>query len=142
MYNVFVSHAWDYSERYEGVLKLLKTATISLQWFSFRDYSVPKHAPLVDPDAAVRIAKLRALLKAQISHASCVIVPAGMYVNNRFWIQAELDIARSGFLYAKPVIGIRRRSQLRTPVELEQQVDEMVNWNSTSLAEAIRRAVG
>lgn len=142
MYNVFVSHAWDYSERYTGVLRLLDTASLNLSWFSYRDYSVPSHAPLVDPDAAVRIAKLTGLLKEQIRHASCVIVPAGMYVNSRFWIQTEINLARNAFLYAKPIVAIRRRGQQRTPQELVELAHETVNWNSVSLAEGIRSAVG
>lgn len=137
-YDVFVSHAWEYSERYFGVIGLLDTAKANLSWFSYRDYSVPKHDPIVATDEQVKIAKLTALLKEQIRQASVVIVPAGMYVNNRFWIQKEIDLAKKGFLYPKPLVGIRRRGQQRTPAELEEQCDAMVNWNSGSLATAIR----
>lgn len=140
-FDVFVSHAWQYSERYFGVIGLLNTASENNTWFSYRDYSVPRHDPIVSTDEAVKISRLKALLKEQIRQASVVIVPAGMYVNNRFWIQAEIDIAKTGFLYAKPLVGIRRRGQERTPVELENQCARMVNWNSNSLAEAIRAVV-
>jgi hypothetical protein len=136
-YDVFISHAWSYSERYEGVIRLLDTATQNLRWFSYRDYSVPRNEPIVAPNEAVRVSVLKGKLKEQIRQASCVIVPAGMYVTERFWIQAEIDIALNAFAYPKPVIGIRRRSQQRTPVELEQQANIMVNWNSNSLALAI-----
>jgi hypothetical protein len=80
---------------------------------------------------------LKTRLKEQVRQASCVIVPAGMYVNDRFWIQTEIDLALRGFARPKPIIGIRRRNQQRTPVELEQQATVMVNWNSNSLADAI-----
>jgi hypothetical protein len=137
-YDVFVSHAWSYSDRYLGTVGLLDAASVNLRWFSYRNYSVPKHDPIVDPDENVRIAKLRGLLKEQIRQASVVIVPAGMYVNHRYWIQEELRIAQTGFLYKKPVVAIRRRGQQRDPEDLMAMADAAVNWNSTSLAEAIR----
>lgn len=136
-YDVFISHAWSYSERYEGVIRLLDTASQNLPWFGYRDYSVPRNSPVVAPSEQVRVSILTDRLREQIRQASCVIVPAGMYVNNRFWIQTEIDIALTGFSRRKPIIGIRRRNQQRTPVELEQQCDRMVNWNSNSLATAI-----
>ncbi|RYG89006.1 MAG: nuclease [Alphaproteobacteria bacterium] len=136
-YDVFISHSWSYSDRYWGVLGLLNTAVTNLDWFRYRNYSVPQHDPVVDPSEIVRIAKLTALLKEQIRQASCVIIPAGMYVNHRFWIQKEIDIAKNGFAFPKRLVGIRRRGQERTPVELESQCDVMVAWNSNSLANAV-----
>lgn len=138
-YDVFVSHAWEYSERYKGVVGLLDLASTNNGWFSYRDYSVPKHDPIVAADEKVRIAKLTALLKEQIRQSSVVIIPAGMYVTNRFWIQTEINLAKAGFSSPKPLVGIRRRGQQRTPEELVEQCNDMVNWNSQSLAEAIRR---
>lgn len=137
-YDVFISHAWEHSERYWGVLGLLDTARKNLRWFDYRNYSVPKHDPITDPNEKVRIAKLTGLLKEQIRQASCIIVSAGMYVNKRFWIQKEIDLAREAFSEPKPIIGIHRRCQQRTPQELIDQANEMVNWNSGSLAEAVR----
>ncbi len=98
-YNVFVSHAWSYSDRYRGTVNLLDTAKENLTWFDYKNYSVPKHDPIVDPSEAVKIAKLTALLKEQIRLASVVIVPAGKDL---------MDIA-----------------------------DEIINWNSNSLANSI-----
>ncbi|EJB01741.1 TIR-like domain-containing protein (DUF1863) [Rhizobium leguminosarum bv. trifolii WSM597] len=136
-YDVFISHAWSYSERYAGVIRLLDIASSNLSWFSYRDYSVPRNEPIIAPNETVRNSVLKGRLKEQIRQASCVIVPAGMYVNDRFWIQTEIDLALNAFMYPKPIIGIRRRSQQRTPVELERQANVMVNWNSNSLATAI-----
>lgn len=141
LYNVFVSHAWAYSERYTGVIGLLDTAQSNISAFNYRDYSVPKHDPIVDPSEDVKISKLTALLKEQIRLSSCIIVPAGMYVNNRFWIQKELDLAKTGFTYPKKIVGIKRRGQERTPVDLIEQCDAMVAWNSNSLAAAISEVI-
>lgn len=136
-YNVFVSHAWTYSDRYNGVIGLLDTATDKYSDFDYVDYSVPKHDPLVDPNTNVGKQKLTELLKAQIARASSVIVPAGMYVNNRYWIQKEIDLARNGFAQPKRIIAIRRRGQERNPQELLDVADRVVNWNSASLAKAV-----
>jgi hypothetical protein len=137
-YNVFVSHAWTYSDRYWDTLRLLNAASTNLSWFSYKNYSVPKHDPITDPSEAVRVAKLKALLREQIRLASVVIVPAGMYVANRFWIQTEIDIAKNGFVYSKPIIALRRRGQQRDPEDLMAIADAKINWNSNSLADAIK----
>lgn len=136
-YHVFVSHAWSYSERYTGVVNLLQTAANTYSDFDFRDYSVPKSDPLVDPNTEVGVRKLTALLRAQIERASSIIVPAGMYVDNRFWIQKEIEIARTGFQYPKRLIAIRRRGQMKDPQDLMEMADVVVNWNSQSLARAV-----
>ena len=141
-YNVFVSHAWTYSDRYFGVIGLLDTAKTNLSWFDYYNYSVPKHDPIASDDEKVKNAVLRAALKEQIRLSSVIIVPAGMYVYNRYWIQEEINMAKTEFVYPKPLIGIRRRGQERTPADLESQCDEMVNWNSNSLANAIKNQVG
>lgn len=39
-YDLFISHAWAYDERYEGIVRLLN----SVPGFSWRDYSVPRGA--------------------------------------------------------------------------------------------------
>lgn len=136
-YHVFVSHAWSYSDRYTGVLRLLSIAKDTYSDFNFIDYSVPEHDPAVDPSTEVGVRQLTSLLKAQIARASSVIVPAGMYVNHRYWIQKEISLAKTGFANPKRVIAIRRRGQKRTPQELLDISDVDVNWNSTSLAKAV-----
>lgn len=136
-YNVFVSHAWSYSERYLGVIGLLDTAKSRYSDFDYRDYSVPRTDPLVDPNSSASVAKLTALLRTQIAMASSIIVPAGMYVESRTWIQREIDLALTGFTQPKRLIAIRRRGQQRDPQELMEIADVVVNWNSHSLARAV-----
>lgn len=136
-YHVFVSHAWSYSERYEGVIRLLDAAAAADNNFRYIDYSVPRYDPLIDPNEPVGQRRLIELLKNQIARASSVIVPAGMYVNNRFWIQKEINLAKTAFLVPKRLIAIRRRGQERDPQDLLDQADHVVNWNSRSLAQAV-----
>lgn len=136
-YHVFVSHAWSYSERYTGVVGLLQSAAETYSDFDFKDYSVPRTDPLVDPNTEVGVRKLTAMLEAQIARASSIIVPAGMYVDHRFWIQKEITIARTAFAQPKRLIAIRRRGQKKDPQDLMEMADVVVNWNSRSLARAV-----
>lgn len=129
--DIFISHAWSYSDRYNGIVNLLDNAA----YFSWRNYSVPEHNPLVDPNTLVGKRKLTALLDEQIRQVSCFVVVAGMFVNHKEWIQTEIDIALA---YKKPIVGVRRRGQVRTPQYIEDISDEMCNWNSKSITDAIK----
>ena len=42
MYNLFISHSWDYSDAYSKLCGLLDNAS----YFSYKNYSVPKDDPL------------------------------------------------------------------------------------------------
>ena len=59
-----------------------------------------------------------------------------MYVKYRKWIQEELNIAQE---YNKPIVGIKRWGQEKTPIEVEKVANEMVGWNTDSIVNAIRR---
>lgn len=131
-YDIFISHAWAYDERYEGICRLLN----SVPGFYWRDYSVPRSAPIVDPRTEMGVRALTARLREQIRQCSCFILVAGMFVNHRIWVQREMSIAVE---YGKPIIGVQHRGQQRTPVEVEAIADETVRWNSASLVSAIRR---
>lgn len=131
-YDIFISHAWSYDERYEGVVRLLN----SVWGFSWRDYSVPRSAPVVDRNSVIGVNALTGRLREQIRQSSCFVLIAGMFVHHRDWVQREIRIAQD---YGKPIIAVRRRGQLRTPIEVENYAHATVNWNSVSLVEAIRR---
>ena len=88
-YDLFLSHVWrqeDNSEYYR-----LESLLSAAGYFSWRNYSVPEHDPLgVRSDRALEIA-----LDRQIRPVNCFLLVSGMYVNNRRWIQSEIDIALS-----------------------------------------------
>ncbi|MDO8874271.1 MAG: TIR domain-containing protein [Methanoregula sp.] len=136
-HNLFISHAWRYSEAYSRLEDLLKIArqTPSMK-FNYRNYSVPKHDPLIDPKTPIGFRKLKAALDSQISPASCVLIISGMYVAHRPWLQIEIDIANK---YEKPIIGIIPRGQINIPLEVQRVAREMVGWNTESIIKAIRR---
>ena len=130
-YDLFISHAWKYDDRYKGIVRLLES------WLAFywRDYSAPKGRPLVHPDTPVGQRELTQRLDEQIRQASCFVISAGMYVNHRAWVLTELDIARA---YGKPVVAVKRLGASRVPVELHD-ADATVAWRAESLVKAIRK---
>ena len=129
-YDLFLSHVWrraDNSEYYR-LESLLSAAT----YFSWRNYSVPEHDPLgVRSDRGLKIA-----LNRQIRPVNCFLLVSGMYVNNRRWIQTEIDIA---LRYRKPIIGIVPLGQQRVPVYVQAIAREMVGWRASSIVQAVRR---
>lgn len=131
-YDLFTSHAWRYNEEYYKLIEMLDNASN----FNYRNYSVPKHDPLVDPNTEVGKKKLKELLDKQIKPVNCVLVIAGMYVAHRYWLQTEIDIAQS---YSKPIIGIRPWGQERVPKEVQDAAVEIVGWNTNSIVSAIRK---
>jgi hypothetical protein len=132
-YNVFISHAWDYNDDYDGIVNLLNVD----RSFVWTNLSVPIEAPL----------KMTLFLKKsyrgivrqldeRIALADCVLVLAAMYFKDRGWIQSEIEAALE---FGKPIIAISPRGQERFPSDLEQIAEERVGWTSKSIIDAIRR---
>ena len=71
-YNLFISHSWSYSENYNALLGLLNEAPN----FTYKDYSVPKNNPIHN---ANNDSQLKAAIRNQMQHASCVLILAGVY---------------------------------------------------------------
>lgn len=132
-YNLFISHAWKYSEDYNKVVDWLNEAQNegTLTW---RNYSVPEHDPKIDPDSSSGKKQLKEALKPQISSASKVIVISGMYVSYSDWIDYEIDTSVD---YGKYIIGLKPWGQERIPQKVQDNADIMVGWNKKSLIDAI-----
>lgn len=130
-YRLFISHRWKYGETYNSMVKLLDNH----QYFSWINYSVPEHDPLIDPSSKTGKAKLIELLDNQIKPVQCVIICAGMYVNSSNWIQEEINIATS---YKKPIVAVKPRGNILTPTMVQTAATRLVNWNGESITEAIR----
>lgn len=128
IYDIFISHSWDYNSEYYKLEKSLK----DYPNLKIRNYSVPEHDAL---DTKTDKQLLEALYR-QISPVNVFIVLAGMYVNNRKWIQKEIEIAKA---YNKPIIAIRPWGAERMPQELINDADIVVNWNIDSIVDAIRK---
>lgn len=131
-YDLFLSHAWRYNDDYYRLEKMLNEAL----FFYWRNYSVPKHDPLIDPNTSVGKVKLTALLDGQVRPVNCVLILGGMYATYSEWIQKEIEIAKS---YNKPIIGVYPWGQQNMPMVIQNAATELVGWNTNTIVDAIRR---
>ena len=74
IYNLFISHSWSYSDAYEKLVKMLDSDSN----FIYKNYSVPKNDPIHN---AIYDYQLKAAIKNQMQHASCVLILAGVYAS-------------------------------------------------------------
>jgi hypothetical protein len=129
-HKLFISHAWDYSDRYQRAVKFLNDAPN----FSWSNFSVPKD----DAFEGMNAVQLTEQMKNQIRPSQCVVIVSGMYLNHSDWIKFEMDFAKE---IGKPILGIQPWGSQRTPQSIIDCADEIVGWNSTSIVAAIRRLV-
>ena len=127
-YNLFISHSWTYSDAYEILVNILN----GVSGFQYRNYSVPKNDPIHN---APYDYQLRAAIRNQMQHASCVLVLAGVYSTYSKWIKIELDLARE---MGKKIIAIEPWGSERTSSMVKSYADEIVKWQGTPIVKAIR----
>lgn len=99
--------------------------------FRWHNYSKPKENPVQTTSDAV----LRRTLRNQIKDASVVVILAGLYVSHSNWIQKEIDMAERK---SKPIVGVRPWGNISTPRMVRGSADRLVNWNTSSVTDAIR----
>lgn len=126
IYNLFISHAWEYNEDYYRLENLLN----SVEDFEWRNYSVPEHNAIDSNDDQ----ELEQALRNQIRPASVVLITSGMYVSYREWIQKEIDIAID---MDKPIIAVIPWGNQKIPQAVQDVANAIVKWNTFSLIEAI-----
>jgi MTH538 TIR-like domain (DUF1863) len=131
-YDLFLSHAWRYNDDYYKLEKMLKEAIL----FKWRNYSVPKHDPLIDPNSYAGKAKLTELLDRQVKPVNCVLILGGMYAAYSEWILKEIKLAQG---YNKPIIGVYPWGQQNMPLAIQNAATELVGWNTNTIVSAIRR---
>ena len=120
IYNLFISHAWDYNDDYYRLINMLE----SDDTFNFKNYSVPEHDAL-----EVKTNKeLEDGLRRQIAPSSILLIIAGMYYNHRKWIQKEIEIAEE---MGKTILVIEPRGSEQIPLDLQKY--NSVKWNSNSI---------
>jgi len=130
-YDLFLSHAWRYNDDYYRLEKMLKEAP----FFYWRNYSVPEHDPLINPNTSVGRAKLTNLLDNQIRPVNCVLILGGMYAAYSEWILEEIKLAQA---HRKPIIGVYPWGQQNMPRAIQNVADELVGWNTSTIVSAIR----
>ncbi|MCF8036140.1 MAG: TIR domain-containing protein [Desulfobacteraceae bacterium] len=127
-YRLFISHAWTYGERYQRMINLLDKANN----FAYINYSVPEDKKF----ERMNKEQLKEEIRQQIRPAQVVIIIAGMYVAHSEWIQFEINVANA---LNKQILGVRQRGGQRVPDAVSSSADELVNWNTDSIVQAIRR---
>jgi hypothetical protein len=131
-YDLFISHAWKYNKDYYQLEELLKKAAL----FKWRNYSVPEHDPLIDPNSYIGKRQLTSMIDLQIKPVNCVIILGGMYAAYSEWILKEINLAKA---YSKPIIGIYPWGQQNMPSAIQQAATELVSWQTSSIVNAIRK---
>lgn len=127
-YNLFISHSWAYSDTYDNLVNLLNRAS----YFDYKNYSVPKDDPIHN---APYDYQLRAAIRNQMQHASCVLILAGVYATYSKWINIEIELAKE---MGKTIIAIEPWGSQRTSLTVKQAADKVVGWNTDSIVKAIR----
>lgn len=129
-YKIFVSHSWKYGEEYKRFINLLDNA----KRFGYMDYSVPEEDPLTiyNPQTPT---ELYNKLRRQIQPVQIVILLGGMYASYSKVIPDEIEIARE---FGKPFIVVKPWGNDRIP-SIATGAKEIVNWNSESIINAIRK---
>ncbi len=133
-YNLFISHSWSYADHYDRIVSLLR----GRGYFAFNDYSVPPDDPIHNVG---RDAQLRQAIRNHMTPCHVVLILAGVYATYSKWIHIEIDLAKNGFAFAKPVVAIRPWGNERISVPVSQAADRIVGWNTESVVGAIRDLV-
>lgn len=128
-YKLFISHSWTYSDAYSRLTEFFDEHPN----FLWRNYSVPKNAPIHN---APTQKELYDAIKQQIAPVNCVLILAGVYSSYSKWINKEIDIAKN--VYNKPIIAVQPWGAERTSKNVKDNADKIVNWNSSSIVDAIR----
>lgn len=130
-YNLFISHSWTHSDKYEGLIELLNKDSN----FSYKNYSVPKDDPIHDAD---NDEELYEAIRDQISPSSVVIILAGVYASYSKWINKEIEIAKNEFYVPKPIIAVEYWGAEKTSIVVKENADKIVKWQSKSIIDAIK----
>ena len=131
-YNLFISHSWCYSDAFYRLKNLLDNRP----YFSYVDYSVPKDNPVHTSGTDKEL--YEAILN-KMGPCHIVLIMAGVYSTYSKWINKEIQAAKKGFLNPKPIIGVKPRGQINVSSAVDENVDELVGWNTESIVDAIRK---
>lgn len=100
--------------------------------FYYKDYSVPKNDPIHNASYDYQ---LRAAIRNQMQHASCVLILAGVYATYSKWIKIEIELAQE---MGKKIIAIEPWASEHTSTIVKNSADEVTGWNTASIVRAIK----
>lgn len=134
---VFISHSWNYSGHYEKLSNWLFDQTFGWNLdgvpIQFVDFSIPATNPIHNaPNAAA----LERAISSEISRASVVVCPTGMYATHSKWIGIEL---RNSKILQKKVLAVNPWGQKKNASVVESAADETVGWTQLGVGQAVFR---
>lgn len=127
-YNLFISHSWTYGDAYDKLVSMLNRAPN----FTYKNYSVPKNDPIHN---ANNDRELKAAIRNQMQHASCILIMAGKYASYSKWIQIEIALAQE---MGKRIIAVEPWGAEQTSVVVKQAANVKAGWNTSSIVSAIK----
>lgn len=127
-YNLFISHSWTYSGAYDRLVEMLNDAP----GFSYKNYSVPKDDPIHNANYDYQ---LRAAIRNQMQHASCILILAGVYSTYSKWINIEIQLAQE---MGKRIIAVELWGAKKSSLLVKNAADKIVGWNTSSIVKAIK----
>jgi len=131
-HNLFISHSWQYSDAYTKLCGLLDARS----YFFYKNFSVPKDDPVHTNGTDKQL--IEAITnKIQLCHV--ILIMAGKYSTYSKWINKEIVIANESFSNPKPIIGIKPWASTVVSSVVKENAVELVNWNTDSIVDAIRR---
>lgn len=108
----------------------------SAPYFLYKDYSVPKDDPI---HSCGKDCELYMAIKRKISPCNVILILAGVYSTYSKWINKEIYICKKEFLTAKPIICVAPWGAERISSIVRDNADAIVNWNTNSIVDAIRK---
>jgi hypothetical protein len=125
---VFVTHTFREDEDYLRVFEFLE----SVDRFFYLNCSKPENVPASGGIEAIKDELIR-----QIKECEAMVVLAGQYSQNRDLFRFQMDVADAN---EKPMIAVRPFGGIaETPKEVSERVNELIEWNSREIADALRR---
>lgn len=122
--SIFISHAWQFGDDYDRLIKMLNQGLGQSQW---QNLSAEQNRP-ADPTGEA--------LGDLIGRADVVIVLSGMYSRHEDAMQSEITIASN---LGKPIISLVPWGQQHGPESLRQISVEEVEWASNRICNSVKK---
>lgn len=133
-YRLFISHAWKYGPDYNRLVNLLDNAP----YFSYYNYSASKEKPLFPSGTPYTSLDIAHKITDKIRPAQITLVISGMYAAHSDWMKYEIDESKR---MGMPILGIVPYGQIRIPEYVQENANEILRWNTSSIVSAIRKYV-
>lgn len=132
-YNIFISHAWEYSHHYHKVVDWLDEAQFNnlLMW---ENYSALHLDTALNPLSYLAKEEFQDELDRQIQRASVVLILSGMYFAHPRWIEYEISKA---YNYGKYIIGVKPLGQEYIPQVISHNAYVITECNKSSVINAL-----